>query len=266
MGGARCSKGSVSLPWPLPRARVPRHWSSFAWPSASGRVAPTTPPQGGTPFKLSTPPHPTPPYPTPPHPRPAPHPATIHPPTTPFCLHPPLIAQVRARVGAIRDTLSRGLAALGAAAAGAPAWAARSLDELSPLALPLLTSPLVGDGPAAAAARALAGCLPGALGRHASDVAAALRVVAVTEQVCVCVGWVGGWVGGGVGGVWRGGAQDVGLNMVGEWVRCYYCLVCLAELCLFGQPWLAPGGKHAWHSQVRPCMHMHAPLHRCLSR
>ncbi len=83
----------------------------------------------------------------------------------------------------IRDTLARGLGALGASASGAPAWALHYLNELSSLALPLLTSPLVGEGSAVACARQLAGCLPGALRRYAGDVAAALRVTRLAEQV-----------------------------------------------------------------------------------
>jgi len=95
--------------------------------------------------------------------------------------HP--VPQVRARVADVRDTLSRGLSALGASASGAPAWALPNLDELSQLALPLLTSPLVGSGAAYSCARQLALCLPGALGCHAGDVASALRVTRLTEQV-----------------------------------------------------------------------------------
>ncbi len=93
------------------------------------------------------------------------------------------MAQVRARVAGVRDTLSRGLSTLGASASGAPAWALPNLDQLSRLALPLLTSPLVGDGAAYCCVRQLALCLPGALGSHAGDVASALRVTRLTEQV-----------------------------------------------------------------------------------
>ncbi len=90
--------------------------------------------------------------------------------------------QVRARVSGIRDTLAHGLSALGASASGAPAWALHNLNELSPLALPLLTSPLVGEGAAFACTRQLAGCLPGPLRRYAADVASALRVTRLMEQ------------------------------------------------------------------------------------
>jgi hypothetical protein len=92
-------------------------------------------------------------------------------------------AGIRAGVVEVRETLARGLTALGAFAGGNPAFAAAHLSELSAPAAPLLTSPLVGDAAAFACVRQLAACLPGALGWRALDVAAALRLVALAEAV-----------------------------------------------------------------------------------
>jgi hypothetical protein len=91
-------------------------------------------------------------------------------------------AEARAAVVAIRERLAAGLDALAAFAAGDAAYTLAHLGELSAPALPLLTSPLVGDGAALRVARALAATLPGALGAAAGDVAAALRLAARAER------------------------------------------------------------------------------------
>lgn len=51
--------------------------------------------------------------------------------------------------------------------------------------LPLLGSPLVGEGAAFEAVRALAGCLPGPLGRAGLSVARALRLVELYSRGAV---------------------------------------------------------------------------------
>lgn len=69
------------------------------------------------------------------------------------------------------------MAALASTVAGNPAYAAQQLDDLKPLVLPLLASPIVGEGSAYDAAYALARCLPGALHDAAFAVASALQMV-----------------------------------------------------------------------------------------
>lgn len=88
-----------------------------------------------------------------------------------FCL------QTRAEIQAIKERLDTGLAALASTVTGNPAYAAQQLDDLKPLVLPLLASPIVGEGSAYDAAYALARCLPGALHDAAFAVASALQMV-----------------------------------------------------------------------------------------
>ena len=90
--------------------------------------------------------------------------------------------QTRADVQAIKDRLDRGLTALAAAVKGNPDFAAEQLDDLKPLVLPLLASPLVGEGSAYDAAYALARCLPTALRTAAYAVASALQMVIQSQQ------------------------------------------------------------------------------------
>ena len=66
-----------------------------------------------------------------------------------------------------------------AAAAGSVTFTAEHLEEMGPLAIPLLPSPLVGEVAAWAAIRAMAAALPGGLGTAATAVATALRLVAL---------------------------------------------------------------------------------------
>lgn len=92
----------------------------------------------------------------------------------PHCLD---CLQTRAAIQSIKDRLDIGLAALASTATGNPAYAAQQLDGLKPLVLPLLASPIVGEGSAYNAAYALARCLPGALHDAAFAVASALQMV-----------------------------------------------------------------------------------------
>ena len=85
--------------------------------------------------------------------------------------------QTRADVQAIKDRLDTGLTALASAVSGNPSYAATQLDDLKPLVLPLLGSPLVGEGSAYDAAYALARSLPAALHDAAYAVASALQTV-----------------------------------------------------------------------------------------
>lgn len=85
--------------------------------------------------------------------------------------------QTRAAIQGIKDRLDIGLAALASSVIGNPAYAAQQLDDLKPLVLPLLASPIVGEGSAYDAACALARCLPGALHDAAFAVASALQMV-----------------------------------------------------------------------------------------
>ena len=98
--------------------------------------------------------------------------------------------QTRADIQAIKDRLDTGMAALASTVAGNPAYAAKQLDDLKPLVLPLLASPIVGEGSAYDAAYALARCLPGALHDAAFAVASALQMVMQSQlegnlQFCV---------------------------------------------------------------------------------
>lgn len=83
---------------------------------------------------------------------------------------------------AIKDRLDTGLTALAAAVTGNPSFAAQQLDDLKPLVLPLLASPLVGEGSAYDAAHTLARCLPSALQDAAYAVASALQMVIQSQQ------------------------------------------------------------------------------------
>lgn len=85
--------------------------------------------------------------------------------------------QTRADIQAIKQRLDTGMAALASTVAGNPAYAAKQLDDLKPLVLPLLASPIVGEGSAYDAAYALARCLPAALHDAAFAVASALQMV-----------------------------------------------------------------------------------------
>ncbi|DBB12167.1 TPA: hypothetical protein ACH3X3_006274 [Trebouxia sp. C0006] len=91
-------------------------------------------------------------------------------------------AQTRADIQAIKDRLDKGLTALASAVTGNQAYAAKQLDDLKPFVLPLLASPVVGEGSAYDAAYALARCLPGALHEAAFAVASALQMVVQSRQ------------------------------------------------------------------------------------
>lgn len=82
----------------------------------------------------------------------------------------------------IKDRLDRGLTALASAVSGNQSFAAQQLDGLKPLVLPLLGSPLVGEGSAYDAAYALARCLPTALHDAAYAVATSLQLVIQSQQ------------------------------------------------------------------------------------
>ena len=86
------------------------------------------------------------------------------------------LLQTRAAIQGIKKRLDTGLAALASTVTGNPAYAAQQLDDLKPLVLPLLASPIVGEGSAYDAAYALARCLPGALHDAAFAVASALQM------------------------------------------------------------------------------------------
>jgi hypothetical protein len=90
-------------------------------------------------------------------------------------------AQIRAGVIAIRETLIKGLSALGAFSGGNPVFTADHLEELAAPVVPLLTSPLVGPIAAFGCVQQLAACIPGSPGWRALDIAAALRLVAITD-------------------------------------------------------------------------------------
>ena len=88
--------------------------------------------------------------------------------------------QVRAHVDGIKARLEGGLTVLAAMASGSAAFTAEHLEELGPLATPLLATPLVGEAAAWAAVRALAAALPRGLGSAAATpVATSLRLVAL---------------------------------------------------------------------------------------
>ena len=97
-------------------------------------------------------------------------------------------AEVRAGVVAIRETLSKGLTALGAFGSGDPVFTAAHLAEMAAPALPLLTSTLVGPVAAFDCVRQLAGCIAGAPGWRALDVAAGLRLVAIADDAAAGAG------------------------------------------------------------------------------
>lgn len=87
--------------------------------------------------------------------------------------------QVRAHVAGIKARLEAGLAALAAAAAGDAAFTSSHLEDVAPLAAPLLASPLVGEGAAWEAVRAMAAALPRGLNIAATSLATALRLVSL---------------------------------------------------------------------------------------
>ncbi len=87
--------------------------------------------------------------------------------------------QVRAHVAGIKARLEGGLAAVAAAAAGDAAFTSSHLEDVAPLATPLLASPLVGEGAAWEAVRAMAAALPRGLNIAATSLATALRLVSL---------------------------------------------------------------------------------------
>ncbi len=93
-----------------------------------------------------------------------------------------MCAQVREEVVRIQQHLERGLAALAGAASGNRAFTTQHLADYLDLVLPLLGSPLVGEGAAFEAVRSLAECLPGVLGEHGMAVARALRLVELDSR------------------------------------------------------------------------------------
>ncbi|KAK9866109.1 hypothetical protein WJX84_009505 [Apatococcus fuscideae] len=90
-------------------------------------------------------------------------------------------AQVRQRVCDLRDRLDRGSRALCGMVSGHPLFAAEHLNEIAPLVTPLLASPVVGDGSAFDAVVALAGCMPRGLADGKVAIAAALRLVELSN-------------------------------------------------------------------------------------
>lgn len=90
--------------------------------------------------------------------------------------------QVREEVVTVQQRLERGLDALAGAARGNRGFTADHLEDFLGLVLPLLGSPLVGEGAAFEAVHALAQCLPGALGSHGLAVARALRLVELDKD------------------------------------------------------------------------------------
>ena len=96
--------------------------------------------------------------------------------------------QVREEVVAVQRRLERGLDALAGAALGNTKFTADHLEDFLGLVLPLLGSPLVGEGAAFEAVHALAQCLPGNLGKHGLAIARALRLVELdkhgAEHIC----------------------------------------------------------------------------------
>ena len=84
----------------------------------------------------------------------------------------------------IQQHLERGLVALAGAASGNRAFTAQHLADFLGLVLPLLGSPLVGEGAAFEAVRSLAQCLPGVLGKQGLSVARALRLVELDSRGC----------------------------------------------------------------------------------
>jgi len=94
-------------------------------------------------------------------------------------------AQIRVGVIAIRETLIKGLSCLGAFSGGNAKFTANHLEELAAPVFPLLTSPLVGSIAAFGCLQQLAACIPGSPGWRALDIAAALRLVAITNASAV---------------------------------------------------------------------------------
>ncbi len=84
---------------------------------------------------------------------------------------------MREEVIAVQHKLERGLYALAGAAQGNRGFTADHLEDFLGLVLPLLGSPIVGEGAAFEAVHALAQCLPSTLGSHGLAVARALRLV-----------------------------------------------------------------------------------------
>ena len=82
----------------------------------------------------------------------------------------------------VKERLDAGLHALAAVAAGNPDFAAEHMDALKALVLPLLGSPIVGEGSAFTAVYALAKSLPRGLALNANAVACALRLVELSRQ------------------------------------------------------------------------------------
>ena len=78
---------------------------------------------------------------------------------------------------AIQQRLTLALQALTGAVLGNLEHTAQHLQQLAALVQPLLSSPLVGEGPAWDASAALARCLPGPLRKAAPSVATALQLV-----------------------------------------------------------------------------------------
>lgn len=93
-------------------------------------------------------------------------------------------AKIRNQVIDVRERLTRGLAALGAFATGDPAFTMSCLDFITAPAISLLTSPLVGSGAALHCLQCCVSCIPGAPGRRSLDLAAALRLVYISESKC----------------------------------------------------------------------------------
>jgi hypothetical protein len=90
--------------------------------------------------------------------------------------------QVREEVKSLQQRMANGLDALAGAALGNASFTAQHLEDILPLVMPLLGSPLVGEGAAFEAVHALAQCLPGTIGQHGLAVARSLRVVELSKQ------------------------------------------------------------------------------------
>ncbi|GMH32908.1 hypothetical protein BSKO_00742 [Bryopsis sp. KO-2023] len=90
-------------------------------------------------------------------------------------------SNTRIWVKEIQRKLSVGLHAIGAMVKGNKRFCSESLDELDTM-MPLLTSPLVGEGAAFDYAVALASCLPDKLGASCLSVACALRLIMISDE------------------------------------------------------------------------------------
>lgn len=88
---------------------------------------------------------------------------------------------MREEVVRLQQRLAHGLDALAGAALGDRGYSAEHLEEMLGLVMPLLGSPLVGEGSAFEAVWALAQCLPGAIGQHGLAVARSLRIVELSK-------------------------------------------------------------------------------------